>query len=151
MKALFARQGRGLVPADDDATALLRTIGQGECVEVEYRPARNARHSRKLFRLLDLVVENTDRWPNRTALIDALKIAAGYVETTVTLDGQVAFKPRSISFAAMDQAEFDKFYAAVENLILTKILPTVDSDALEREVMQMIAHAPYRQMEAAHG
>lgn len=141
----FAKHIGALRPADEDAESLLQSIAMGECVEVTVHRRRNPKHHRKLFALLKIVVENTDgRWPNTDALKEDLKMATGLFEKRASISGKVYFVPKSISFASMDQAEFSRWYDQAVDVIVTRIIPGLDRDELEREVMQMIGPMPQR-------
>lgn len=107
---------------------------------VEARRARNPKFHRKLFALLNLVVQNTDRYPSVDVLLFGLKIAVGHCDILIGTDGTSKFfMPKSISFESMDQIAFDAFYDRAIDVICRCILPGTDSDALRAEVEQMIS------------
>lgn len=144
-KGYFAKHLGSLRPADDDAEAIMRTIGMGECVEVTVQRKRNPRHNAKLFALLGIIVENTDgRWPTIDALKEDLKMATGLFEKRVSLSGKVYYVPQSVSFASMDQVEFSRWYEQALDVIVTRILPGVGKNELEREVLERIGPTPER-------
>lgn len=68
----------------------------------------------------------------------AIKVALGYGETVKLPDGRAILIPGSISFAAMDQGEFEQFYERAVELILTRILPGVDRPELDAQVMDIL-------------
>jgi hypothetical protein len=74
----------------------------GELLIVEARRPRNILHHRKLFALLNLVVDNTDRYPDVETLLFALKIATGHCEVF----------PRRGRQARVHQAEVDQLRVA---------------------------------------
>lgn len=142
-KGYFAKHIGSLRPADENAEAIMRTIAMGECVEVAVQRKRNPRHHRKLFALLGIVVDNTDgRWPNASTLLEDLKMAIGLFEKRVSIGGRVYHVPKSISFASMDQAEFSLAYDQMVDVIVTRIIPGLNRDELEREVMEIIGPIP---------
>lgn len=118
----FMRKGAVLVPSDFAAEEFLSEIGDGREVILTIRKARSPQHHRWFFALLHKVVSNTDDWSNEDELLDALKLATGHTERRMTIDGKVYLAPRSISFAAMGQAAFNRFYKRCCYVLATKIL-----------------------------
>lgn len=129
-----------LAPADEPALEFARKCKPGELVMVEARRPRNIQHHRKLWALLQLVVENTERYPDADTLLDALKIATGHCKIYPSADGKTSYvKPLSISFESMDQDSFSQFYERCLDLIAAKIIPGIDSAALRQEVESFLA------------
>lgn len=142
-KMLFRKTLGNLVPADDAAVAFLRKCKLGEMVMVEARRPRNLMHHRKLWALLNLVVENTERYSDADTLLDALKIATGHCKIYPSTDGKTSYvKPLSISFESMDQDSFSQFYERCLDLIAAKIIPGISSAALREEVESFIVPGP---------
>lgn len=119
--SMIKRNGH-LVPADEHATEFLSEIGDGREIIVSVRKPRSPQHHRYFFALLRKVCENTEDWASEDELLDALKLATGHVERRMTLDGRPYLAPRSISFAAMDQTAFKRFYNRCIYLLATKVL-----------------------------
>ena len=100
---------------------------------------RNLQHHRKFFALCDLIARNTDKVDDVDDLVFRLKIATGHCRRHLKSDGTVLYEPRSISFASMDQTEFDAFYERCLDIICAHIIPDLDKNEVEREVMAFIA------------
>lgn len=129
-----------LKPVDEAGEEALRSMGQGEIIEVEIKRRRNIKHHRKYWALVTLVHQNMDgdRYPTTEDLHSALKISAG-LRTRIELpDGTAGFIPGSIAFAKMDQAEFTKFFDRICDLVAKHFLPGVTSDELRAEVEELI-------------
>lgn len=108
---IFVRRGNGLYPADMHADELFSTFKDGEEVLVRVWKPRNIKHHRKLFALLRLVCHNSDgKWQDEEELLDAIKLGTGLSQPRQRLDGTIYRVPRSIAFASMGQAAFDRFY-----------------------------------------
>jgi hypothetical protein len=60
--------------------------------------------------------------PNIDTFRRDLIILAGYSELVVKINGSVRVEAKSISFANMDQEQFEKLYFQAINVILEKIL-----------------------------
>jgi hypothetical protein len=139
-KILLRKGAASLLPADDAAVEALKRFKLHELIEVPLpsRP-RNVRHHRKFFALLQLVFENQEAYPTVDALLFALKVALGHADLIADMQtGELHPSPKSISFASMDQAEFDAFYNSAVDLFVTKIIPGMNRADLEREVMEFV-------------
>ena len=108
----FIRRPQGFVPADVMADEMMQKVPVGAQVLLTVRKPRNVQHHRKLFALLNVVTQQTDRWADTTILLEDLKLATGLFETRVSgLNGMPYPVPASISFAAMSQDLFELWYA----------------------------------------
>ena len=139
-KFLVVKNLGALRPVDENGEAIVQKLGQGELVEIELRRPRNLRHHRKFWALMSLVWEQLDHaeYPNVEALVTRIKIAVGHRTRIEFSDGTVAFIPRSISFAQMDQSEFDTFFEACCDWIAAYVLPGVTREDLLQELEVMI-------------
>lgn len=135
---LMICEKRRLVPADPYGAEVIDAMKEGEFVRVKMTRARNPRHHRKFFALLKVVYDAQSRFATMDQLLNFVKVATGYCEVMEIIKGKPIYIPLSISFNKLDQTGFEKFYAEVIKLIITKILPGVDSDDLERQVMEIL-------------
>ncbi|MDO9364644.1 MAG: hypothetical protein Q7T60_17080 [Sphingopyxis sp.] len=136
---VFIKRNGGLFPADADAGAGFAKMkdGAGYLVNV-YRP-RNLMHHRKLFALLNLVQDNTDRWPTVETLLDDLKISTGLFETRINaVTGIPYVVAKSISFASMKQDEFEQWFDRAVDLISKQVLD-MDREYLLAEIGDVLA------------
>lgn len=135
---LFFRKHLGaLRPADRVAEEAFAKVKPGEVVRVEMKRPRNAKHHRKYWALLALVVDNLDQSVSVETLHDWMKLKVGCVRLLRTKSGLVEL-PGSISFEKMDQSQFEEFYEKALQYVLTEILPGVGKKELEEEVFAMI-------------
>jgi hypothetical protein len=125
-----------LVPATKQDEELLGDVKSGETVRVKVTRPRNPYHHRKMFALLNLVLENSD-FRSIDHLLTDLKVRVGHYEEYITADGAMVFIPKSISFASMGQAEFNVFYNRVLNTVIENYMP-MDADDLERQVERVL-------------
>ena len=145
MKAVLIKSPKGLrgaTPADQDAWAKfkrrLETMKPGKWLRFEWSVPRNGPHHRKFMALVQLVVENSETYQTVEQAMVAIKLAAAYFDPHVDpRTGEVVPVVRSISYDAMDQDEFEKFYAAAIDGILTTILPQFDRETADR-LLEMI-------------
>lgn len=140
MKIHCVRTLAGLVPSTDDDKRKLYSIKIGEEVGVEIRRPRNVRFHRKFFAMLQLVFDNM---PDDVAvgagvacvedLLEVVKIDLGMFDT-YTVNHRMAIKTRSISFARMDEANFEIFYNRAVRLVLEKYLQGATEEMVAEEV-----------------
>lgn len=122
-----------LRPIDEAGEAVLRRIGQGEIVSIELKRPRNVQHHRKLFAMLSIVLHNQEFYKSIDDILDVCKLRIGHVRTVMTRDGAVQI-PKSISFSAMDQSDFDDFYNRACGWVISEVLPGLQRQLLDAEV-----------------
>ncbi|WP_336488333.1 DUF1367 family protein [Methylobacterium nigriterrae] len=137
---VFIRRPQGFVPADIMSDEFMQRVPIGREVLLSIRKPRNVQHHRKLFVLLNVVIQNTDRWADTTILLEDLKLATGLFETRISaLTGLPYPVPASISFAAMSQERFESWYAKAVR-VLSEHLGT-DVETLSREAGELVREA----------
>lgn len=136
---IFVKKNGGLFPGDAEAGAAFSKMKDGAGYLVSLHRPRNLMHHRKLFALLNLVQDNTDRWPTVETLLDDLKISTGLFETRVNaVTGIPYVVAKSISFASMPQDEFEQWFDKAVDLISKQVLE-MDRDYLLAEIGDVLA------------
>lgn len=137
----LTRTIQGLGAIDDAGKEILRKIKLGKMVRCEISQPRNIQHHRKFFALLNTVWQSAGEWPTVEDLLVELKIKLGITKDVVIRDsGEVVKIVGSISFAAMDQLEFEKFYErAMQELC--SMCGGIESNMLREMVLQQLAVA----------
>jgi len=126
-------------------------LDAGEIAQAEMVIPRNGKFHRKFFALLNV---GFDAWEpprkrrtykgmpvqkNFDQFREDVTIAAGFYEQTFDLRGRMRVKAKSIGFARMDDAEFEKVYSAVANVLLAGVLIRyAGRDELDRVVEQIL-------------
>lgn len=135
----------GLIPLDDNDLQQKKRLRLGSEVRVHVTLPRNIKFHRKFFALLNIVFNNLPEDIQRhtniysvESLLTAIKIDIGYFDMT-TVNKYKVVRPKSISFAAMDEAQFSKFYDNAVTDILTNYLPGADRNDLLNEVSEFIS------------
>jgi len=131
MKAILIKSPMGFIPNSSETDDWYRSIKLGQVIHGEFRKMRNAGFHRKFFALLDLAFEYWEPGEinskygvpekNFERFRKDLIILAGYFHLVIRLDGTTRPEADSISFAKMDNDEFQKLYSNVLNVILKKI------------------------------
>lgn len=120
----------------------MMSLTPGELAEIEIVIPRNPKFHRKFFALLKIGYE---AWEPQILhdgqrieksfdqFREDVTIMAGHYIQTWTLDGEMRLRAKSISFAAMDDSEFEQVYGSVADVILTKVLTGYrDREELDR-------------------
>ena len=143
--------GGALVPADQQAAEFIAKLKLGGSVKARVTRQRNPAFHRKFFALLNLgfeawepaggeykgepVQKNFEQFRNDVTVL------AGFYDVTVTLKGETRLTAKSISFANMEQDDFDKLYNAVVNVLLARVLTKYTRDDLDEVIERMMAFA----------
>lgn len=148
MEVHLIRTPSGFTPAsEEDFEACLR-FRVGLEVRADIVQPRNVRFHRKFFAMLKV---GFDAWEPPEKVYRGLPvqknferfrkdctIAAGYYEPVANLKGDVRAEAKSISFASMDEAEFEKVYSDVANVILQRVLTNYTRADLDRVVEEIV-------------
>jgi hypothetical protein len=140
-----------LVPCDPQATEYIAGLKLGVAVRAEVKRMRNYQFHKKLFALLNFAFETWEPVEptykgqvvakNFNQFRNDVVVLAGFYETTMTLKGDVRVIAKSLSFASMEQDEFDALYSAVVNVILSKILKNYTRDDLDNVINRLMDFA----------
>lgn len=126
---------------DDDQ--VLKRFKDGDEVLVEVKKPRNLKFHKKFFKLLQTIFHymeddaklQLDIHDQKTLLV-RLKLDMGLFDIcvvgagSVLPEGTVVYTPQSISFAAMDDTEFEKLYKGTIDVAIQKYIPAQDENAL---------------------
>jgi len=142
---LCRRTTSGLSPDDDAARDVLRKVKVGDVVRVEVRRPRNLSAHRRFFALVNLVYTNSEKFPSPDVARRVLTCRAGHaLPYIIESTGEVLLIPESISFANMDQDEFDAFWQRVVKVVCEEILPGVTEADIEAEILSCVGAASFK-------
>jgi len=144
----FIRGANGLVPDGAEASEWFSKAKPGARVIAKVTIPRNGRFHRKFFAMLNVAYQNWDKPQIDTPFgpaecsYDAFRndvvVMAGYHELRGNTRGEWRLKAKSIAFANMDEAEFQKLYSAVVDVILAKFLTNWTGEDMDRAVENFI-------------
>ena len=130
----------GLVPMYDSDLDARKRLKRGEKVLCRITRPRNYEFHKKFFALVRLAYENLPehlhsmlRIRSEEDMLTSIKMELGYADTIWYGGRQVAI-PKSISFAAMDQREFERFFSRAVDMVLTLYLRGTDKKELLNEI-----------------
>lgn len=133
MRAVFARGiGDVFVPIDGNAKKLISKTKFGEGISVEAVKIRNYKFHKKFFAMLNLAFQYWEPDSKEFLGLEIEKdfnffrkqiiILSGHFRQVFNLDGTFALEAKSISFANMDDIEFESLYKSVFNVVWKMIL-----------------------------
>lgn len=136
-KIKFTKVSGILAPFGPDAEAWMDALKAGQLVEVDATRPRNWPFLKKYFALLNYAydnwdIEEIDAAKNYDQFREDITILAGYYERYFRVDGSVRYVAKSISFASMEQAEFDALYSKTLDVLLARILPSHTEDDINQ-------------------
>lgn len=145
--------GNTLVPSTEDARKWLAGVKVGEVLRIKASRPRNIKHHQKFFALLQLIYENQEHYKSVNQILLAFKCHIGHGEWVISKkpmayrpDGSVSgwtpielFEPHSISFAKMDQGEFEAFYDKAVDFVTTVVIPGLPKGDLEQQLLEFAA------------
>lgn len=132
-KLYLKRTLTGFVPADEASQAVARKYKLGDVYRADVVKPRSYQHHKLCFALLGLTFENQERYTNFEKFRKAVAIAAGHTEELITVDGEVLFVPRSLSYDELDEVEFSEVMPRLMT-VCANILGGMDLGELEAQV-----------------
>lgn len=137
----------------EDSQEQLAKVKTGALLHGKTTRMRNPQFHRKFFALTSLAF---DIWcetvepmeykghpvkPSRDNFRRDVTILAGHYNSYVNLKGEVRLEAKSISFANMDEDEFEALYGAFIDVILTKVLrnPKYTREVLDEHVERIMS------------
>lgn len=146
---VLVKHQSGLMLPEDQATKdYIDRLKHGALIRGEFKKMRNPQYHRKYFALLNfafdnwqpvaqtyksqVVEKNFDRFRRDIAIL------AGFGFPVTNIKGEVRMEAKSISFASMDEAEFDKLYQATITVIMKHILVNYTKEEIDNVVSQLL-------------
>jgi len=108
-------------PVDEDAQEAFNKFPIGQKFEVLPWDERNYGFHKKLFSLVDLVVQNNPNWKAPYFLLKLIQLDLGIVEVGRDFQGIVKEFPKSIAFRNMKQIEFNDLFSKVHQHMLSNL------------------------------
>lgn len=140
-----------LLPDDTDTSEFIKKLKDGAIIRADFKKMRNPKFHRKFFALLNFAYENWE--PAAQTYKDQvveknfdrfradIAILAGFYTVVVNIKGEPRYEAKSISFASMDEAEFDKLYQATITVIMKHILTKYTREDLDQVINELLNFA----------
>lgn len=117
MKIYMKRKAHQFEPLFLSDLEKLCKIKENDWVEVSIKKKRNIKFHRKFFALLNMIFENQHYFTTLEDLREWLTIEAGHYKSVRTPRGMTKMA-KSISFANMDEHDFNQFYQSFCDAII---------------------------------
>ena len=132
---LVKRSDGTYIPAHNSDYELSKKVKNGDSIEGSLSVPRSLGFHKKFFALVRYTFHHMSedlqgKFPSEDALRLELTLQAGYWEKHYTIGGKEITYPKSISFAKMDQVEFEKLYSAVLDVVLKWFVRDIDENEL---------------------
>lgn len=135
----FTRTLSGLAPTDDAATRRLQRIPLGNTVQVTVASQRRHKSLARWWVLCGLIYQNSDQFGSAEQVSDLLKIMSGHCSTIVSkATGEIYLIPKSISFAAIPEDEFQEIWLRAIKAVCTDIIPGLEEQAVQDECYRLV-------------
>ena len=134
MKAYLVWTGTYLKPAynQDHDNIKQCKFKIGETYEIEVKKPRNIKYHKKYFALLNLVYENQEYFTDFESFREYIIVKSGYYIKTITAKGEF-YKAKSISFASMDNVEFEKLFDSTLDVVIAEFIP-LSKEEIKQEI-----------------
>ena len=129
MEIYLKRTQSGLVPLYDSDMEAIKKLRFGDEVKAVITKPRNYNFHKRFFALLNMAFENQDQYNSFDVFRPIMIMKAGFY-TPVETDKGLVFLPKSISFAKMDEVEFQELYSAMVDQVI-KLLECTEKDIEE--------------------
>lgn len=130
-----------LVPDDPESEEAVKRFKVGDPVKLVASKPRKYEYHKKFFALLNLVFENQDKYDSIEALRKELVMRAGWFEEHHHVTGKISYSAKSISFASMDQIEFERLFSRVIDVAIEYFIEGATHEELEAAAMEVINFA----------
>ena len=141
MKLEFIKMAGGiLMPADDIASEKMTKFKTGEQYQVDIKRTRNPQFHRKMFAFFNFCFEHwagghefQDESLQRDEFRKQLTISAGFYDQVFSINKtDFTIVAKSLSFANMDQEEFEQCDSALIQAAMSSIFKSSDEQTLSR-------------------
>ncbi|WP_295991720.1 DUF1367 family protein [Rugamonas sp.] len=140
--------GGALVPVEQAGIDYLSKIKLGAGVKMKVTKHNSVPFHRKIFALLGVAFDAWDApaveyrgepvAKNIEQFREDLTIWAGFYEMAVRLDGTIRFSAKSWSFEKMDDAEKERLYNSIINVVLERVLTNYTRDDLDEVIAKLL-------------
>jgi hypothetical protein len=132
----------GFAAADEATQDAMRSYKIGDTYRASVVKPRNLKAHRRYWALVNMVYQNTEGYASAELVHAHLKLLAGRCSPVVSkTTGETFLVPESISFNAMDEAEFQDFWARCIKAVCEHIIPGIEVDAVQYEIERVLGVA----------
>lgn len=137
-RCLYRYTMDGFRPFNERAQAQAEKCKLGEIVELKPTKVRNGKFHRLFFAILKLISENSNPHITEGQALYFAKVA-GECGAWIDTGQKELFAPGSISFAAMDQTDFDAFVKKAIPPVVARFMAGSAPETVIKEAMEIAA------------
>lgn len=147
VEAYFVKRDRGFFPADEDSQAVFDRCGEwpnGAAIKIKLDV--NVRQRNLFFKLIHVLVENTEFFETEEQARTIIKIACGEVDPIIRPDdGKTFMVVRSLKIEDWPADRFDRFFQRALHVVTERYLP-MTPQALREEIYDLIDRPAQRSL-----
>lgn len=131
------------IPIDEDSAMIFNSFPLGQKFEVVEWSERNLGFHKKIFSLLNIVLQNNPKWKgyNPRKFLADIQLDIGWSEDHKDYKDRLQRRPVSISFKKMSEIKFTKLFNEVNQFLLTnleELLPNMPEAVYESYVHRIL-------------
>ena len=107
-----------LIAAYDSDLETIKKLKVGQEYQIDIKQPRNINFHRKFFALINLTFDNQEIYDNIDFMRKELTKACGFYDVFRNHKGNLVYEAKSISFAKMDELEFEQLYNKFLDIII---------------------------------
>ena len=140
MKIRLVNTPTGFQPETDDDAELKRKLKLGKTYEAVFKEVRNPLFNRKFHAMIRVAWEYLpeayqDKFGNIDNFRYMTEIKAGFCDVVYDpTSGRDIYRPKSTAFDKMTEADFEKVYNGVLNVILRDYLPNINNNEFIEQI-----------------
>ena len=142
--------GYGLLPAHQEDLDAIKKLPNGQPLRVKLTRVRNYQFHKKWFALLNYAFDvwepmetkgpfNVPPEKSFDRFRKDITILCGIYDAHYRLNGEIRLEAKSVSFAKMDEDEFEEMYAKTIDVICKHVLKNYSGDELRRVMAEIEA------------
>jgi len=151
VEIFFKKMYDSLVPSDKSQLELMEQLRPGGEYKAVLSQPRNIGFHRKFFGLLNKCYDNYEQpevfyrdvrvFKSLARFREEIIIACGYWELGLDKKNRVIQVAKSISFAKMDQVEFEQLFSKAIDVILADYMPNYDRSDMDKLIAEILSFA----------
>lgn len=139
-KITMKKRGNALIAESDAAFDALAKIKDGREIMVEAKAARNPRHHRLYWKLIQIVCDSGAWSGGSDALHYWVKLRTGNFVKITDHKGNTLWVPKSIAFESMGQDAFARFFDRAVKILMMEVCGNNNWEDVRDEIVNMMEY-----------
>lgn len=133
------KQDGAFLPSLDEDVKKCKRYKNGDVFTFEIKRKRNGKFHRKCMALIQFVYDNQEKYETRKHFVAELKLLTGHYDEHVSINREMRYIPKSISYEALDEDGFAAFYNEVINACMKYFMEGMTSEEINQRVDAILA------------